>query len=59
MLFKLILQGTYKELMDSEGAFAEFINEHSTSQGDNSEGILSRQAPSGQVTIERYKEGEA
>jgi len=34
---KLNLQGTYKELMDSEGAFAEFINEHSTSQGDDSE----------------------
>ena len=25
-------QGTYKELMDYGGAFAEFINEHSTKQ---------------------------
>ena len=30
-------QGTYKELMDSEGAFAEFINEHSSSQSDGSD----------------------
>ena len=30
-------QGTYKQLMDNEGAFAEFINEHSSSQGDDSD----------------------
>ena len=53
MLFKLILQGTYKELMDSEGAFAEFINEHSTSQGDDSEETVVTEKTIDQVNQEQ------
>ena len=30
-------QGTYQELMDRGGSFAEFINEHSTSQNEGNE----------------------
>ncbi len=30
-------QGTYQELMEVGGAFAEFINEHSTSQTEGTE----------------------